>query len=465
MTATADLAEEILRTGREAGLDQMGICDAGPFEETRRHLEERKRAGLSAGMAFTYRNPARSTDPSAALAGARALIVGAVGYARRPPALLPAGRAESRPGPGDRESYERRNSGVDTTLDRGGGGGGADSAVGETAGAMAGATAGEMAGAGGGSGPGAGEAAGTPARPLARVARYAWTDSYLPLRQALGAVASRLRQEGWKALVFVDDNSMVDRAAAVRAGIGWYGKNANVLLPGRGSWFVLGSVVTDAPLAPAEPPEPVPDGCGSCRRCMRDCPTGALVEPGRLDARRCLAWLVQSPGVFPAEYREALGDRLYGCDECQERCPVNRQAARLGPIRAAGPDARPTLDALEILTGDDRTVEALVGRWYVPDRQMRYIRRNALLVLGNVGRPGDRQVAEAVGRAARDPDPLIRGHAVWAAGRLGLGDVVSRAARDPDPYVREEARDAAGAGSIPPVPPVPLGSRRTKARR
>ena len=108
---------------------------------------------------------------------------------------------------------------------------------------------------------------------------------------------------------------------------------------------MLGSVVTDAPLTEAAaPPTPVADGCGPCQRCLSACPTGALVGPGQLDARRCLAWLLQAPGVFPVEYREALGDRLYGCDDCQTVCPVNRLATvdTSPPARSAAPSPRST---------------------------------------------------------------------------------------------------------------------------
>src|SRR5206468_10088510 len=141
--------------------------------------------------------------------------------------------------------------------------------------------------------------AGAPHGPCGRVAAYAAQDAYGPLRAGLGAIAARLHEVGWQARVLVDDNALVDREAAYRAGLGWYGKNANVLLPGAGSWFVLGSVVTDAPLPAAD--HEVPDGCGSCTRCIDACPTGAIVAPGVVDARRCLAWLVPARGPFPGE--------------------------------------------------------------------------------------------------------------------------------------------------------------------
>ncbi len=295
-SAHGRLADELRRIGREAGLDAVGICDARPFAETRAAIEERKRLGLSAGMQFTYRNPARSTDPQSTLPGARALFVGIRRYLRRDPPGQPGG-------------------------------------------------------------------------PSGRVARYSWVDHYRPLRAALGLVAAELLEEGWQARVVADDNALVDRAAAVRAGIGWYGKNTNVLVPGAGSWFVIGSVITDAPIAPLTPPVPVADGCGSCHRCMTACPTGALVAPGHLDARKCLAWLVQAPGVFPREHREALGDRLYGCDDCQDSCPINHRADRRKPPPEPEYGSQPTVDILNLLSLDDASLMDLVGRWYIPQRQ------------------------------------------------------------------------------------------------
>jgi epoxyqueuosine reductase len=259
-----------------------------------------------------------------------------------------------------------------------------------------------------------------PGRPAGRVARYSWLDHYEPLRQALGAVATHLEAHGHRTLVLVDDNRLVDREAAVRAGLGWYGKNANVLLDGHGSWFVLGSVVTDAALPAAIPVE---DGCGSCARCLPACPTGALVAPGVLDARRCLAHLLQAPGDFPLEFREALGNRLYGCDDCQAACPPNRLEERRAPAPPAGPDDEAWVPVLELLAASDDELLARHGRWYIPRRQARYLRRNALVVLGNVGDGRHPDVETALRRALADPDPMLRSHAEWAAERLGRSDL------------------------------------------
>ncbi|MHB1929529.1 MAG: tRNA epoxyqueuosine(34) reductase QueG, partial [Acidimicrobiales bacterium] len=375
--ATVVAARRLRAVGLAAGLDLVGVAPAQPFDDTRRVLEERRAAGLAAGMQFTYRNPARSCDPARTLPGARSLVVGALRYQR---ADRPATPSHPRPGA---------------------------------------------------------------APPVARVARYAREDFYRALRSALGRVADELRSGGHRAVVLADDNALVDRAAAVRAGLGWYGKNTTVLAPGRGSWYVLGAVLTDADLDPgagAADRRPS-DGCGRCARCLPACPTGALVAPGVLDARRCLAWLLQAPGHLPRELRGAVGDRLYGCDDCQEVCPVNRRADRADPPPAPGPGATAAVDVVELLGAGDEELLERFGRWYLPGRQPRVLRRNALVVLGNVGDPADARVVEAVAQALDHADPSLRAHAVWAAGRLGLADLVAARslADDPDPDVRAEA--------------------------
>lgn len=261
--------------------------------------------------------------------------------------------------------------------------------------------------------------------PLGRIARYSWDDAYAPLRAALSCIAARLEAEGWRAAVLVDDNALVDREAAYRAGLGWYGKNANLLLPGRGSWCVLGSVVTDASLPVAA--APVGDGCGSCTRCLPACPTGALIAPGVLDARRCLAWLLEAPGSFPVEHREALGGRVYGCDDCQEVCPPNRANDRSHPPPPAQPGDEAWVPLVGMIEAADDELMTRFGRWYVPRRQPRYLRRNALVALGNVGDGRHPAVARALAGALASHDPLVREHAEWAAARLGRDDLVGAA--------------------------------------
>ena len=268
----------------------------------------------------------------------------------------------------------------------------------------------------------------------ARVARYAWTEYYEALKVGLFAMRDQLRSDGFKAVVFADDNSMVDREAAYLAGLGWFGKNANVLIEGAGSFFVLGSVITTAPLILNE--NPVVDGCGACRRCIDACPTGAIIEPGTVDAAKCLAWLIQKPGVFDRRFREALGDRIYGCDDCQEVCPPT---TRLSLSKELRDDARPWIDVLELLDMDDATLLTHVDQWYIAERNPDWVRRNALLVLGNIGDRRDENVVNAISRYLEHPDPMLRAHAVWSAARLNLSYLIPT--HDTAPLVVDELRN------------------------
>lgn len=351
---------ELDAIARANDLCAFGATSAEAFPATRADLESRKAQGFDGGMQFTYRNPARSTEPERSLPGAETLLVGAYDYQRDAP---------PRPGSG----------------------------------------------------------------PQGRVAAYSWEDHYAVLRDALEAVAEPLRADGYRATVLADQNHLVDRAAAHRAGIGWWGKSTNILVPSVGSLVVLGSVLTDAPIEHT-PASTMEDGCRACTKCLEGCPTDAFVAPGVLDARRCLAWLLQTDGVFPVEYRVALGDRLYGCDDCQDVCPPN-QIRRRRPS-GAGDDGA-WVSVLEALESDDDALMARLGRWYVPDRDPAYLRRNLLVVLGNIGDGSDPAAARAIGRALADARPLVRAHAVWAARRLRL-DTLLDGVDDADPEVRAE---------------------------
>ncbi len=268
-----------------------------------------------------------------------------------------------------------------------------------------------------------------------RIARFATTDHYQPLREALTEVAGHLIDLGYRAEVLVDDSRLVDRAAAVRAGVGWSGSSTLVLVPGAGPWVLLGSVVTDAPL-PAS--AAMRRTCGTCTACMPACPTGAIVAPGVLDARRCLSAVLQSPGWIPADLRVAVGDRLYGCDDCLEACPPGD---RLGAADGTGEIERVELHHL--LGADDVTLRARFAHFYVPRNEGRWLRRNALVVLGNTG--GSGAIGVLAGYAG-NRDPILRGHAAWALGRIDdsrAGAVLRKvAAADPDAAVAAEAADA-----------------------
>ena len=277
-----------------------------------------------------------------------------------------------------------------------------------------------------------------------RVARFATGDHYAPLRAGLGALAEVLEGAGHRTAFLCDDSRLVDRAAAVRAGLGWWGKNTMVLSPGLGPWLLLGSVATDAVL-PLD--ALMVRDCGTCEACLPACPTDALVAPGILDSRRCLAALAQGPGVIPRELRGAVGDRLYGCDACLEACPPGRRALEAAPPGGAG-----RVDLVEILAADEATLLRRFAHFYVPGRRARYLRRNALVALGNAG--GEGAVGAAVGFLS-GPDPLLRAHAAWALGRLG-GPAARAALQEAkvveaDPVVAEEIR-AALAGDDGPLP-------------
>lgn len=276
--------------------------------------------------------------------------------------------------------------------------------------------------------PGAGGSMSRPGH--GRVARFALSDPYTPLRDGLQAVAAVLADRGHRTEVLVDDDRLVDRAAAVRAGVGWWGRSTMVLAPRLGPWLVLGSVVTDARI---EPDEPMVRSCGTCTACIPACPTGALSLDGGLDARRCLAAIAQTPGIVPRAFRTAMGDRLYGCDDCLEACPPGRVLADTPS------DPRATVPLRWVLTASDAELLARFGHFYLPRRSPSILRRNALIAVGNEG-DGAMQGVAAVHLG--HPDPILRAHAVWALVRLG-GDRVrsvltGRLEREEDGRVRRE---------------------------
>jgi epoxyqueuosine reductase len=253
----------------------------------------------------------------------------------------------------------------------------------------------------------------TPARePLpgeGRLARYTWDDRYADLREKLDALGRRL---GGAYRVLVDANQHVDREAAARSGVGFYGKNTLLITRRHGSWVVLGTLVTDVEL---EATPPLGTNCGSCTLCIDACPTGALDEPGVLDANRCLSYWTQAPTSIPEPFREPLEDRVYGCDICQDVCPWNRgvEKRRAGePLRA---EAEPHVSLVEWLEADADELTARFDRLYVPRNDARFLRRNALVALGNTGGGGDRGVLE---RFAADDDPLLAETAAWALERV-----------------------------------------------
>jgi epoxyqueuosine reductase len=242
-----------------------------------------------------------------------------------------------------------------------------------------------------------------------RLARYTWHDGYAVLRRRLDELGRRL---SGSYRVLVDANQHVDREAAARSGVGFYGKNTMLITRRHGSWVVLGTLVTDVEI---EPTPRLELDCGACTLCIDACPTGALDEPGTLDSTKCLSYWTQAPASIPEEYRAELGAQVYGCDICQDVCPWNRGVEKRRVGVEPAPDATPHVSLVEWLSQDGAELVGRFDRLYVPRNDARYLRRNALVALGNTGDPAGVAVAEEL---ARDDDPLLREHADWALARL-----------------------------------------------
>lgn len=286
------------------------------------------------------------------------------------------------------------------------------------------------------------------------VSRYAWGRDYHRvvggrLRRLRRALAARHPEGGL--FTSVDSGPVFERSLAVRAGLGFSGKNTCVIAPGQGSWRFLAVVLLDVDL-PSD--TPIEGGCGTCRRCLDACPTGALVEPGVLDARRCLSWLtIEHRGDIPLPLRIPMGGNLFGCDRCQEVCPHNH---RPPPCREPDFAPRPGLawpDPVAILRTDEATLQQRLAGTPLRRAGARLLQRNACVVLGNLGTPHTVSVLE---ETLRRSDPLLRRHAAWALARLECMDAVGDAA------ARE--RDPTTAGALRQMlrsPPPPLISHGT----
>jgi epoxyqueuosine reductase len=329
-------SDELRSLADELGLDVVGAAAVAPYEETERHIAERRARGLFGSMRFTMAQPEVSCHPEALLDGASTVVSAALCYYAPNPE------------------------------------------------------------------PGAGEG---------RMPRYAWRDHYALLRERLDALGRRL---GGRYRVLVDANQHVDRAGAERSGVGFIGKNTMLITRTHGSWVVLGTLVTEAAL---EPTEAVMPGCGSCTLCIDACPTGALsdAEPGVLDSTRCLSYWTQTAGEIPDDVMDELGDRVYGCDICQDVCPwnVGVEKRRAGEPLAA--DATPTASLADWLTRDDEELVEELDRLFVPGNDARWLRRNALVALGNVGSPADASLLEPF---LDDEEPALSSAARRAATRI-----------------------------------------------
>jgi epoxyqueuosine reductase len=259
--------------------------------------------------------------------------------------------------------------------------------------------------------------------PPGPVARYARGDDYhdvlVERLRALHAWLDERLGHPVRGKAYVDTGPILERDLARKAGLGWFGKNTNLINPRIGSFFFLGALLVEAELAPDAPFEA--DRCGTCRRCIDACPTEAIVDERVLDATRCISYLtIEQRGEIPVGLRESLGGMIYGCDICQDVCPWNisfaaerREPAYAAREAVAGKDAR-TL-ARDLLAMSSEEFSRAFGKSPMKRAKLRGLRRNAAVVLGNVGTTEDVDVLD---HALEDEEPLVRAHAAWALEHL-----------------------------------------------
>ena len=381
-----DLKDTVIARARDCGFDLVGVTGAEDFATDRDAALERIREGRMGGLPwYSESRVMRGTSPSELLPGARSIVCLGLSYWQE-------GGTE-----GEESCLEGRG----------------------------------------------------------RVARYAWVrDYHRAMKHRMRNFVQSLESELDLAVAakwYVDDGPMLDRAAANRAGIGWFGKNTNILTPSFGSWVFLGQVITDLEL---EPDAPLKKSCGSCVRCIADCPTGALVAPYVLDNARCISYqTIENRGAIPRDLRPLMQDWVFGCDICQDVCPVNRKARAAGqPIplsnpaegtdssrslgRAAGMGSLDLAELLEMSEEDFRT--RFAGTSIMRAKRVG-LQRNACVVLGN---SGDDSAVPALRRSLEKGEPMVRGHAAWALGRIGGPDAAEALAQaaslEADPEVLEE---------------------------
>ena len=256
-----------------------------------------------------------------------------------------------------------------------------------------------------------------------KVARYAqWQDYHLVMKRKLRELSDSLPnlvESPSVTRIFVDDGSFLERAAARRAGIGWFGKNSNILTTEYGSWVFLGALITDLDL---EPDKALKKNCGSCVTCLIECPTGAIVSPYIIDATRCISYLtIENRGPIPTELRPLIGNWIFGCDICQEVCPVNR-----GVSTSRESDLMPkmlsSLELVPLLSLTQGEFSSRFKNWPIKRAKLEGLKRNACVALGN---SGDARAVSALGRVLFEDTDLVKQHAAWALGRIGGGKAKS----------------------------------------
>ena len=277
-------------------------------------------------------------------------------------------------------------------------------------------------------------------RDRAAISVYAQADDYHDIiKPRLKAVARWLTaQAGGDVKVFVDTAAVMEKPLAAAAGLGWQGKHTNLVSRQFGSWLFLGAIFTTLELPPDAPEA---DHCGSCRACLDVCPTAAFPAPYRLDARRCISYLtIEHKGPIPRKLRAAIGNRIYGCDDCLAVCPWNKFAQAGHEMRLAARDELRAPRLAELARLDDAAFRKMFAKSPVKRTGRDRFVRNVLMAIGN---SGDATLAAEAQRLLADPSPLIRGAAVWALSRLlPRGRLAALAtahrSRESEPQVEDE---------------------------
>lgn len=248
-----------------------------------------------------------------------------------------------------------------------------------------------------------------------RIARYAWNEDYHDLiEKRLREFDAKLQSLGGIQRFYVDTGPVLERDFASDAGLGWNGKSTVQIHRRLGTWFFLAELLTTLELSPDEP---FGDHCGKCTACMTACPTQAITAPRRLDARRCISYLtIEHKGAIPIEFREAMGDRIYGCDDCLDACPWNRFAEESREIAFHAREAVFGNKLRDFLDLDDDGFRTLFAKSPIKRIKRARFLRNVCVALGNTGTREDLAPLEG---AARDSDPLISEHASWAIAQIG----------------------------------------------
>jgi epoxyqueuosine reductase len=364
----SNLKTIIKQHARELGFDLVAVTSALEFHRDRDIALARLRGGLMDGLPwYTEARVRRGARPEELLPGARSIICLGLSY------------------------YQTGNISADIL---------GDTANPEPVGGSTGSPRAELA----------------PAL-AGRVARYAQGRDYHAvmkgrMREYVAGLSVRLDRT-IAARWYVDDGPMLDRAAAARAGLGWFGKNTNILTASHGSWVVLGQVITDLELAPDPPLQKT---CGQCARCIPACPTGAIVAPYVIDNTRCISYLtIEHRGAIPRELRPQMRDWVFGCDLCQEVCPVNRRA-QAGRDEAFGRRDLALLDLVALLSLTEEEFRARFQGTPILRAKRVGLKRNACVALGNRRDPA---AVPALARALVEEESLVRSHAAWALDQIG----------------------------------------------